>query len=241
MIGFISSGFNPPDSLTREEIQFMKGAAVIVIDTYTSPNHLREFENRELVFADREKLENFEWIFDEKEDIAIVIPGDSFSATTHYSIYRDALVRGIGVRVFHNASIFPIAATRMGLHLYKIGAAVSLPRFRENFRPLSPYEKILENLRRGLHTIVLLDTEPPMELPDAIEELDWMESQLKGNILMEGKEIGVVSSIGLESEKIIFGKIERVRKWVGVRVPYTLVVPAELHFQEKESLELFRI
>jgi diphthine synthase len=241
MIGFISSGFNPPKSLTQEEIEFMEGSGIIVIDTYTSPNYLREFENRELVFADREKLENFDWILNEKRNVAIVIPGDSFSATTHYSIYRDALVRGIKVRVFHNASIFPTAATRMGLHLYKIGPAVSLPRFRENFRPLSPYEKVSENLRKGLHTIILLDTEPPMELQEAIEELEWMESLVKEKIFEEEKEIGVISSIGCEGEKIIFGRIERVRKWAEGGIPYTLIVPAELHFQEKESLELFRI
>ncbi|MEM0167739.1 MAG: hypothetical protein QW515_03820, partial [Thermoplasmatales archaeon] len=79
MIGFISSGFNPPSSLTLEEISFMKRSSKIIVDTYTSSNYLKEFEGRELVFASRSDLEDFGWILNEEGDISIVIPGDSFS------------------------------------------------------------------------------------------------------------------------------------------------------------------
>lgn len=241
MIGFISSGFNPPQSLTQEEIGFMENSEIIIVDTYTSPYFLKEFEKRELIFADREKLENFEWLLEEKKNISIVIPGDSFSATTHFSIYREARLRGIEVKVFHNSSIYPSAATRIGLHLYKIGPPVSLPRFRENFKPLSPYEKILENIERKLHTILLLDTEPPLFLNEALEELTWMEGKMRKNLFTDQSEIGVVSSLGNEREKIVFAKIERIRKWNEGEPPFTIIIPAELHFQEKEAVELFRI
>lgn len=241
MIGFVSAGFNPPFSLTKEELDFLSESDLILVDTYTSPNYLREFEGRQLTHVGRDRLEDFGWILDEKRNVAIVIPGDSFSATTHFTIYKEARLKGIEVRVFHNSSIFPTAATRMGLHLYKIGTAVSLPRFKDKFRPLSPYEKVLENHRKGLHTIVLLDTEPPLELKDAIDELLWMESELKGELFTKEREVGVVSRVGTKDEKIVYANIGTLRGWKDGGVPLTLVVPGELHFQEREALELFRL
>ena len=130
MIGFISAGFNPPLSFTKEEMDFIESSEIILVDTYTSPNYLREFGDKKVTFADRELLEDFDWILKERGNVSIIIPGDSFSATTHFTIYKEAVRNGIGVKVFHNSSIIHVAATRMGLHLYKVGPAVSLPRFK---------------------------------------------------------------------------------------------------------------
>ncbi len=241
MIGFISAGFNPPLSFTMEEIDFLERSDVIIVDTYTSPNYLREFGGRKLTFVDREKLENFEWILKEKKNVSIIIPGESFSATTHFTIYKEAVKKGIDVKIFHNSSIFPTAATRLGLHLYKIGPAVSLPRFKEKFRPLSPYDKILENFRIGLHTILLLDTEPPLELGEAIDELLWMEKERKGGLFDRNNEMAVLSRLGMPDEKIVYATMETLKGWKEGKFPFTVVMPGELHFQEQEALDLFRL
>ncbi len=241
MIGFIGSGLNPPFSLTREEEEFIESSKIIVVDSYTSPNFLKRFGNRELLFSDRQKLESFGWILKEKGNISIIIPGDPFSATTHFSIYMEAVKAGIKVKVFGNASIFPTAATRMGLHLYKVGPVVSLPRFKENFRPTSPYEKILDNRERGLHTVILLDTEPPMDLEEAIGELKWMESEMRKGLVSDESKLGVISALGGDEEKIVYGKIEDLVGWKEGKIPYTIIVPANLHFQEADALDLFRI
>lgn len=241
MIGFISAGFNPPMSLTREEMEFLDRSRTILVDTYTSPNYLKELGDRELTFVGRDKMENYEWMLREEGDVSIVIPGESFSATTHFNIYKEARIRGLEVKVFHNSSIFPAAALAMGLHLYKIGPAVSLPRFKDKFRPLSPYEKVLENQRRGLHTILLLDTEPPMELSDALNEMMWMEAELKGGIFGSDSEIGVVSCLGSKEEMVVYEKISVLKELSIGKTPYTIVIPSELHFQEREAIELFRV
>lgn len=241
MIAFISAGLNPPSSFTKEELDFMTTSELIIVDTYTAPTYLKEFGDRELTFVGRDRLENFKWILETKGDVSIVIPGDSFSATTHFTIYKEAVSRGIEVKIFHNASIFPAAATRLGLQLYKIGPVVSLPRFRDYFRPLSPYEKIIENFKRNLHTVLLLDTEPPLELDEAIQELLWMESETGKGLFTPEREIAVVSCLGTLEEKIIYGKTAEVKNWTSGKTPFTIVVPAELHFQERESLELFRL
>lgn len=45
----------------------------------------------------------------------------------------------------------------VGLQLYTYGQTISMPFFTDNWRPSSWYEKIAENSRIGLHTLILLD------------------------------------------------------------------------------------
>lgn len=240
IIGFISAGFNPPDSLTAEETLFLKSSKYILVDAYTSPNFMGKFEDKEVITLERERLENYNWIFNLDGDVSIVSSGDIFSATTHFNIYSEAVRRGVMVKVFHNASIFPTAATRIGLHVYKIGPPVSLPRFTDAFRPYSPYCKVIRNIREGLHTIILLDTNPPMRLKEALDELYEMEKAKGGNVIVEEKEIVIISNLGRKGEIILFGKIKDLYSY-DPEPPITIVIPSELHFTEMENLGLFRI
>lgn len=49
------------------------------------------------------------------------------------------------------------ASGACGLQLYNFGQTVSIPFFREEWRPDSFYEKILYNRKGGMHTLCLLD------------------------------------------------------------------------------------
>lgn len=62
----------------------------------------------------------------------------------------------IECRVVHNASIMNAVACT-GLQLYSFGETVSIPLWEENWKPDSFFDKILRNLRNGLHTLCLLD------------------------------------------------------------------------------------
>ncbi len=241
MIGFISAGFNPPASLTQEEIDFLDKSDRIIVDTFTSPFYIKSYKSRELIFADRDRLENYEWIFELEGRIAIIISGDSFSATTHFNIYTDAIKRNIDVKVFHNATIVPLAATRLGLQLYKIGPVVSLPRFSENFHPTSPYDKIKRNIEMKLHTIILLDISPPMTLNEAIDELTWLENEMRGGVFKSTTKIGVISRLGMPEEDIKFNTLERMKSESNMKPPITIIIPGELHFQEEENLSIFSL
>ena len=240
MIGIVSAGFNPPSSLTLEEIEFLRKCEHIIVDTFTSPFYMKAFEGKNLTFAERERLEDFSWIFDLSGNVGIVISGDSFSATTHFNIYKESLKLNREVRVFHNATIVPIAATRFGLHLYKIGPIISLPRFSDKFRPTSPYLKIMENVKNGLHSIILLDTNPPMDLNEALDELLWLEKEMKQGLFSDETKLGIVSSLGMQNEKIVYGKIKQISSLTATP-PITIILPGELHFQEKENLSLFEL
>lgn len=63
---------------------------------------------------------------------------------------------GISVKVIHNASIMS-AIGSTGLQLYNFGQTVSMVFFTESWKPSSFYDRIAENKRSGLHTLILLD------------------------------------------------------------------------------------
>lgn len=92
----------------------------------------------------------------ETEDVAFLVIGDPFGATTHTDLIIRAKEQGIKVQVVHNASIMN-AIGCCGLQLYSYGETVSIPYWTDNWQPDSFYEKISANRNRGLHTLCLLD------------------------------------------------------------------------------------
>jgi diphthine methyl ester synthase len=76
-------------------------------------------------------------------------------ATTHTDLALRARALGVKTKVIHNASIIN-AVSSCGLQLYNFGQVVSLPFFTDTWKPDSWYEKIRENEKLGLHTLILL-------------------------------------------------------------------------------------
>lgn len=101
----------------------------------------------------------------EASDIALLVVGDPFGATTHTDLVLRAKQRNIGVEVVHNASILN-AVGCCGLQLYSFGETVSIPYWTETWQPDSFFDKIQLNYRNKLHTLCLLDIkvkEPTLE------------------------------------------------------------------------------
>jgi diphthine methyl ester synthase len=126
--------------------------------------------------ADRDTVESdSDTILDgtDQTDVALLVVGDPFgyawlpfirlsltscvySATTHSDILLRARARNIPTEVIHNASIMN-AIGACGLQLYNFGQAVSLVFFTDTWKPDSFYDRIAENWRLGMHTLLLLD------------------------------------------------------------------------------------
>ena len=96
------------------------------------------------------------WRSPHRVDVALLIVGDPFGATTHTDILLRARALGITTRVIHNASIMN-AVGACGLQLYNFGQTVSLVLFTDTWRPDSFYDRVLENANLGMHTLILLD------------------------------------------------------------------------------------
>lgn len=109
--------------------------------------------------ADRELVEGGSDIILEgaqEDDIAFLVVGDALGATTHTDLILRARELNIKYEVIHNASVMN-AIGACGLQLYNFGQTVSLVFFTDTWKPESFYEKVLENRRIGLHTLLLLD------------------------------------------------------------------------------------
>ena len=121
-----------------------------------------------------------------KMSVGFVTAGDTMLATTHVDLRIQAKEAGIPVRIFHGVSIFTACPSSLGLQPYKFGRTVTLPFYEMNYRPKSPYDNILENKVRGLHTMVLLDIrESEGRYMTAREAIEW---------LLEGKRSGAKAS-----------------------------------------------
>lgn len=95
----------------------------------------------------------------DRVDIALLVVGDPFGATTHTDFIIRAQQKQIPYQVVHNASIMN-AIGCCGLQLYLFGETVSIPYWTETWRPDSFYDKIKKNIDCEFHTLCLLGEEP---------------------------------------------------------------------------------
>ncbi len=214
MIYLIGLGlyFEIPESLLKKLEGYEK-----YVDVYTSYIPDSVIKKYNLIPVDRKFLEEEIYkLFD--KDIAIFIPGDPMFATTHSSIYFEAIKRNVKIKVYHNSSIIN-AISRTGLSPYRFGRIVSIAKWADN--NVKSYQDYIEkNRNMDLHTLLLPD--PAFE---DTEEL-FSKIDLKYDII-------ILSRIGFEDEKIIYGKAYSKR-------PFSIVIPASLSHYEKEHLEALK-
>lgn len=92
----------------------------------------------------------------DKLNVAFLVVGDPFGATTHTDLVLRARELSVSVQSIPNASILN-AIGSTGLQLYNFGQTVSMVFFTDTWKPSSFYDRIKENVQIGLHTLVLLD------------------------------------------------------------------------------------
>ncbi len=243
MLYFVGLGINA--EITCKAKHSIKDSKIF-IESYTMPWNYQEVKKKleeelgkEIVLLERERVEsNFLLNLAEKEDVSLLIGGDVFSATTHFSLYHEAIKKGIKVKIFHNSSIFS-AIAKPGLSLYKFGYTTTISFWYENYKPTSPIKIVKKNKENGMHSLVLLDlSKGYMQAKTAIDLMRKMEE--KENIKVV-EELIVISRLGMEGEKITYGKTEDLLNTDLGEPPFSLVVPGNLSEVEKEFLSLFKV
>ncbi|CAK5281883.1 unnamed protein product, partial [Mycena citricolor] len=164
MFYIIGLGLCDERDITVRGLEAVKGSTRVYLEAYTSilmvqKERLESFYEKTLILADRDMVETqSDEILDGAKDVdvALLVVGDPLGATTHTDIILRARSLGIPTRVIHNASIMN-AIGASGLQLYQFGQTVSLVFFTETWKPDSFYDRIEENAKLGLHTLVLLD------------------------------------------------------------------------------------
>ncbi|GAA6006531.1 hypothetical protein JCM10207_004964 [Rhodosporidiobolus poonsookiae] len=164
MLYLVGLGLSDEKDVTVRGMEAIKGSDRVYLEAYTSilgvgKERLEAFYEKEIIVADRDMVEmDSDAILKDadKVDVAFLVVGDPFGATTHADLLLRADALSIPYTVIHNASVMN-AVGALGLALYNYGQTVSIPFFTDSWRPDSWLDRVRDNARLGLHTLCLLD------------------------------------------------------------------------------------
>ena len=244
-IHLIGLGLGTIEYLTLGALETAERMDELLLDTYTSWIHpdlmkyLREKFGERLVKADRSMLEERIDELIEKageKEIGILVPGDPLIATTHISIILEARRRKIPVYLVYGVSIISASASASGLQAYKFGRITTIPR--DGVGVETCYRVVAENLEKGLHSLILLDTaDGGLRIPDALKMLMMVEDKLGYGIFDRDSMVICLARIGSSEEFRWAGRIMEALKLHYPPPPHLIIVPGELHFAEAEALK----
>lgn len=248
MLTFVGLGLWDEKDVSLRGFECVKAADVVYAEWYTaylggaSPNKLREFYGREIVFLDRDPLEKGDAILEEARtgDVVLLAVGDSMTATTHVDLRVRAAQMGIATRVVHGASIATAVAGLLGLMSYKFGRATTIVFPDGNYFPTSPYDVLRDNRERGLHTLTLLDLRAAekrwMSASEGASLLLRMERERGEGVFTDESEVYAIARAGSPEPGVWRGSLAALaRADLGAPL-HTLVVPGKLHFVEEEAV-----
>lgn len=271
MLYLIGLGLGDAKDITVKGLEVVKQCSRVYLEAYTSiltvgKEALEEFYGKELILADRETVEQeADTILKDAHlcDVAFLVVGDPFGATTHSDLVLRAVKLGIPYRVIHNASILN-AVGCCGLQLYNFGETVSIVFWTDTWKPESFFDKITKNRRNGMHTLCLLDIkvkeqsmenlmrgkkiyEPPryMTVNDAADQLLTViqNRRLKEEELdiTENTVCVGLARVGAADQSIATGTLQQMTT-VQLGGPlHSMIITGMLHPLESEMLKLFSI
>lgn len=246
----IGLGLGDEKDITVKGLEAVKQCDIIYLENYTSilecdVKKLESLYGKKVILANREKVEKeAENIVGEAEtkEVALLIIGDVFGATTHIELFRLAKEKNILVKVINNTSILT-AIGITGLELYKFGKTTSIPFFEEYLNLETPYLVLKDNQKLGMHTLMLLDLDPSTErfmtINDALEILEKIESKKKEKLISAETLFVGCARLGRDDYLIKKGTLKELKSFDFGKPPHCLIIPGKLHFMEEEVLELF--
>ncbi|KAF1810897.1 diphthine synthase-like protein [Eremomyces bilateralis CBS 781.70] len=268
MLYLIGLGLADEKDITVKGLEIVKRAERVYLEAYTAillieKNQLEAFYGRPVIIADRELVEtgSDDILADaDKVDVAFLVVGDPFSATTHADLVIRARELSIPTQSIPNASILTSIGTT-GLQLYNFGQTVSMVFFLPSWRPASFYDRIKENVSIGLHTLVLLDIkvkeqslenlargrkiyEPPrfMTVAQCADQmLEVEEEKAEGVYGKESLAVGV-ARVGSSDQSIAVGTLEQLKSAdLGKPLHSLILLGKRVHDLEREFLKPFAI
>lgn len=251
MLYLIGLGLSYKSDITVRGLEAIKNCTRVYLEHYTSilmaatQEDLEDFYGKPVILADRELVESGsdEILLDaDKEDVAFLVVGDPFGATTHTDLVLRAKKKGTPVEIIHNASVMN-AVGSCGLQLYNFGQTISMVFFTDSWRPDSWYDKIWENRKIGLHTLVLLDIkvkeqsienmargrliyEPPryMSISECCQQLLEIENTRKTEAYTPDTPVVAISRLGSASQEFKSGTIQELAEYDSGEPLHSLVI-----------------
>ena len=270
MFYFIGLGLGDAKDITVKGLEVVKRAKRVYLEAYTSiltvgKEALEELYGREVILADRDTVEqDSDTMLEgaEVDDVAFLVVGDPFGATTHTDLVLRAKEKGIKFKVVHNASIMN-AIGCCGLQLYSYGETVSVVFWTDTWKPESFYDKIIANKKMGLHTLCLLDIkvkeqsienlmkgrkiyEPPRYMPVSLAASQFLEivkrrkDEGQNDLLFDEETVCVgLSRVGSEDQNIVAGTLQELSETDLGPPLHSMIVTGNLQHIEIDMLKLF--
>ncbi|ORZ33567.1 tetrapyrrole methylase [Catenaria anguillulae PL171] len=257
MLYVIGLGLGDERDITLRGLDAIKSCTRIHLEAYTSILPGIDIDRLEALYGQKIQLAHRETVESEsdsillnadKENVAFLVVGDPFGATTHTDLILRAKEQGIPVEVIHNASI-----------MNAIGCC-GMVFFHENWRPDSWYDKILKNRELGLHTLCLLDIkvreqswenmargrlvyEPPryMTVNQAVEQMLEIEEKRKEAAYTPTTIAIGVARVGTKHQIIKAGTMEELLTADFGEPLHSLIIPAKMHELERDYVRMFAI
>ncbi|KAF2173627.1 hypothetical protein M409DRAFT_61958 [Zasmidium cellare ATCC 36951] len=238
MLYVIGLGLADERDVSTKGLEIIRRAERVYLESYTAvllvdQQQLEAYYGRSVILADREMVESQsdEILADaHRIDVAFLVVGDPFSATTHTDLALRCRQHDppIPTRTLPNASILT-AVGATGLSLYNFGQTVSMVFFTDDWKPDSFYDRIAENNTLGLHTLVLLDIkvkepdlkalargkiiyEPPrfMSVAQCASQMVEVEETRQQSVCGKEKLAIGVARLGSDGERIVAGTLQEL-------------------------------
>ncbi len=235
----IGLGLGNEKDITLKGLEAVRKCEKVYLEKYTS--RIVEHKKEELEKVYEKKIQEVDRSFVEgkvneiveeakKKDVALLIGGSPFAATTHIEFLICGKKRKVQVKVIENASVIT-AIGITGLFIYKFGRITTIPR--ENKNVTSPFEVIQKNQQMGLHTLLLLDVDEKSFMT-AEEGVQYL---IRQGLDPSSRVVGC-AALGSDDPEIKVAEAKRIKL---NKVPQCLIIPArELHFKEQEGLEMYK-
>lgn len=245
---FVGLGMSRPEDMSVRALTTLRNCDEIFAEFYTSKlndaqtKDIEAFIGKKLTVLGRADVEEKDIIVSaaKRKKVAFISAGDPMTATTHVDLRLRAMREGIRTDMINGVSIFISCPAAFGLQPYKFGRTVTIPFPEPRFLPSSPYENILENRSRGLHTLILLDIKQEedryMTAPMAMRWLLDAEERLALGLVNERSLFCAAARVGSERQALFAGYPDEILN-VDLGPPlHCMVMPGQLHFMEARAL-----
>lgn len=262
----ISLGLGNKEDITIRGLNIVKKCTKVFLENYTAVMNCEVFELEEL-YGKKIELASRDIVEKESDkilepakysDVAFLVVGDVFGATTHADLYLRAKEKEIEIEIVNNASIMNAIGVT-GLELYKFGKTTSIVFDDNDWLPETPYNAIKENQANGLHTLCLLDikvAEPSpenikkginipeparfMTVKQGIEVLKRLESK-RGEKLIDETTVAIgIARLGAKDQIIKSGTLKELEQIDFGKEMHSLIIPGNLHDIEEEMINSFK-
>lgn len=247
---FVGLGLYDETDVSLKGLEELKQCDMVFAEFYTTKLgrfDKKSFESRigkKIEVLSREETEKGDKIIDAaiQDSVAFLTGGDPMIATTHIDLRLRAIKQNISTKIIHGGSITTAVPGLLGLQNYKFGRTTTLAFAEKEYFPTSPYTVIYNNIKMGLHTLVLLDLQVEknqyMTANEGFNLLIKMEEKLKKHLIKDDMIACVVARAGAPDEMVIANTIYNLRQKDFGPPLHTIVIPGYLHFMEIEALEL---